>query len=615
MSLTQISEPDKNISQDRISIGIDLGTTNSLIAFSHKGQVELLKVDDENYILPSVISFNKEGNMIFGNSALSNQFNDPLNTLTSIKRLIGKDISALSDSRYDIITNTNGILEINTRYGSFSPIQLSSQILYHLKKIAENKLGKNIFGAVITVPAYFDDAQRQATRDAAYMAGLNVLRLLNEPTAAAIAYGIENSKEGFYAVYDLGGGTFDLSILNLTKGVFEVIVTKGDTSLGGDDFDELLADALLEMHDIKNITLESRCKLLFLAKKAKESLSVNNFFEFEINLNDVKFNKTIYRNWFNKITQHLVIRTMDCVKRALFEAKLDVKDISGIVMVGGSTRMPMIFNAIKEFFHKDPLININPDQVVAIGAALQAELLSGNQNNKWLLLDVSPLTLGIETFGGLVECIIPRNSKIPVFRSQEFTTFRDGQKSIEIHVVQGERDLVKDCRSLAKFVLSGIPPMPAGMVRIIVTFQIDADGILNVIAKEKTTGNKASISVKPSHGLTSNDISNMLLDGIKNKELDMNVKLILNSKNELRKLLNSISDSMILDNYILREHEKNEIINSINSSKKVLENSNELIDLEKAKLELINVSKDFFIKRLNYSIKNSLISMDIDKNN
>ncbi|AWD32364.1 Chaperone protein HscA [Candidatus Kinetoplastibacterium sorsogonicusi] len=599
MSLIQISESDSK-NNKRKTIGIDLGTTNSLVAYIKNGKPEILEISNGKYMMPSIVSFNSSGDMVIGELALLNQYKDPLNTISSVKRLIGKDLSELNNYHCKL-TNKNNLLEIHTDYGVFNPIQISSEILSTLKNIAKKTLGSNIFGAVITVPAYFDDSQRQATRDAANIAGINVLRLLNEPTAAAIAYGIEKNYEGLYAIYDLGGGTFDLSILRLSKGIFEVIATKGNTSLGGNDFDMNIVNNILQEYSIKEISITSKHEMLMLAKIARETLSKKDCFKFQFNINNIHIDKIIDNEWLENISQNLIKSTINYLKIALQESNLTIKDIKDIVMVGGATRMPIIYNNVKSFFSKSPLIDIDPDKVVALGAALQADLLSGNNNDqKWLLLDVSPLTLGIEVFGGLVEQIIPRNSKIPTFRSQEFTTFRDGQTSIEIHIVQGERELVENCRSLAKFKLD-IPPMPAGIPRITVKFQIDADGILDVIAIEKFTKKECHISVKPSYGLSKKDISNILKDSIENKEMDLQKKSIVEAKNNLNKLIFSLSDKVLLENDLTQ---KQEIDKYIIFAKDILENSSSLEIIQDITKKLSNLAKNIFVSNFHNSIKN-----------
>ncbi|EGK11970.1 Fe-S protein assembly chaperone HscA [Kingella kingae] len=615
MALLQIAEPNMSTAphQHRLAVGIDLGTTNSLVATVRSGSATCLPDENGAVVVPSVVRYLGNEQTIVGKKALEQQKIDPQNTISSAKRLIGRKLAEIDVSHLPYrFGKSEKIIELQTKNGAKTPIDVSADILRELKTRAENSLGGELVGAVITVPAYFDDAQRQATKDAARLAGLNVLRLLNEPTAAAIAYGLDNGAEGTFVVYDLGGGTFDVSVLELSKGLFQVKATGGNSALGGDDFDHRLFCHIVENNQL-SLTDERDIQLLFgLVRVAKEELSRLPETRIQAALSNGKtLDTTITRTEFHALTQHLVAKTIEPVKQALKDAGASKSDIKGVIMVGGATRMLHVQQAVGAFFGQTPLNNLNPDQVVALGAAMQANVLAGNKNDgEWLLLDVTPLSLGLETYGGLAEKIIPRNSTLPTARAQEFTTFKDGQTAMTIHVVQGERELVADCRSLAKFTLRGIPPMVAGAARIRVTFQVDADGLLSVSAREQTTGVQAQIEVKPSYGLDDDTITQMLRDSMSNAKDDAAARARAEAKVEAESLIDAIQAALELDSDLLSEDELNKInglIARLNASlaAHTAEQIRALVH------ELTHATDDFAAKRMDRNIQRALGGVNV----
>lgn len=616
MALLQISEPGgtPDPHQRRIAVGIDLGTTHSLVAAVRHGVAECLPDDAGRVILPSAVRYLADGQRKVGGDALLASVIDPMNTLVSVKRFMGRSLSDVSERAalaYEFV-DAPGMLKFNTVQGVKSPVEVSAEILATLRQRAEDTFDDELFGAVITVPSYFDDAQRQATKDAAELAGLHVLRLINEPTAAAIAYGLENGIEGLYAVYDLGGGTFDISLLRLSAGVFEVVATGGDSALGGDDFDHLLAQWALAQSPPRVLSPQDQRAMLVAARATKEKLSSLESAVLACPLSEGELSVRITRTQFAELAQGLVQRTLRAVRQVLRDAQTQPEQVLGVVMVGGATRMPMVQAAVAALFGRAPLNNLKADEVVALGAALQAQALAGNAGaDEILLLDVIPLTLGLETMGGLVEPIIARNSTIPTARAQDFTTFRDGQTALALHVVQGERDVVSECRSLARFELCGIPPMVAGAARIRVSFQVDADGLLSVSACEQISGVQAMIQVKPSYGLSDEDVARMLRDGFEGAEQDMIERSLREARVDAERMLLATRSALAQDRDLLDE----ESIDAIEALLKALEAQRETSDAQAIRdtiEQLAQGTEAFAGHRMNRSILQALAGRRVD---
>ncbi len=620
MALLQISEPGHSPDphQRRIAVGIDLGTTHSLVAAVRNGVAECLPDADGQVLLPSVVRYLVDGGREIGHAAQAAQASDPENTLASVKRFMGRalaDIGNREQLPYRFGAADKSMVRLQTVAGEKSPVEVSAEILATLRFRAEDSFDAELYGAVITVPAYFDDAQRQATKDAAQLAGLNVLRLINEPTAAAIAYGLDNAAADdtprVFAVYDLGGGTFDISILRLTRGVFEVIATGGDSALGGDDYDHALAEGLLRRAGLEAVTASDKATIKQAARAAKEALSSSSAVPFEVALSTGTLKLELSSAELEQLTAHLTARTMVAVRKALRDAELTSPAVQGVVMVGGSTRMPQVQRAVAEYFGRPPLNNLNPDEVVALGAAVQAHQLAGHRGDDGLLLlDVIPLSLGLETMGGLVERIVPRNQTIPTAMAQDFTTYQDGQTALALHVVQGERDLVADCRSLARFELRGIPPMAAGVARIRVTFTVDADGLLSVSAREQVSGVGARIEVKPSYGLGDDQIARMLQESFVTAAADMRARALAQAQVDAQRMLLATSSALDADIALLSEAERQAILASMQRLRTSLASQDAAV-IEAATKQLAQDTEAFAAMRMNHGIQQALAGRNI----
>ncbi|ROV62285.1 Fe-S protein assembly chaperone HscA [Vibrio ponticus] len=615
MALLQIAEPGQSSAphEHKLAAGIDLGTTNSLVASARSGNVAPLEDAQGRRILPSVVRYTGEEKQV-GQEALEQAELDPANTIISVKRLIGRSLADIQQRYpslpYQLHASENGLPILQTAAGAKNPIEVSSDILAALKQRAEDTLGGELAGVVITVPAYFDDAQRAGTKDAAKLAGLHVLRLLNEPTAAAIAYGLDSGQEGVIAVYDLGGGTFDISILRLSKGVFEVLATGGDSALGGDDFDHLLADFLLEKTALEApLSAEQNRTLLNVAQRTKQAFSEQDSVAVDV----FGWQGEVTRAEFEALIRPLVKKTLMSCRRALKDADVELEEVNEVVMVGGSTRTLLVREMVGEFFNRTPLTSINPDEVVAIGAGIQADILVGNKpDSEMLLLDVIPLSLGIETMGGLIEKIIPRNTTIPVARAQEFTTFKDGQTAMSVHIVQGEREMVDDCRSLARFSLKGIPPMAAGAAHIRVTYQVDADGLLSVTAMEKSTGVQSEIQVKPSYGLSDDEVANMLRDSMTYAKEDMQARALAEQRVEADRVIEGLIAAMQMDGDELLSAQENQDLLKAIEALIALRNGDDADAIEMGIKETDKASQEFASRRMDKSIRAALSGQSVD---
>jgi len=616
MALLQISEPGQSPDphQRRWAVGIDLGTTHSLVAAVRSGVAECLPDESGEVLLPSVVRYLEEGRRQIGRAARDAQALDPENTLVSVKRLMGRrlaDVAGAERLPYRFVDRP-GMVAVATRDGEKTPVEVSAEILAALRQRAEDTLDDDLYGAVITVPAYFDDAQRQATKDAAQLAGLNVLRLISEPTAAAVAYGLDRGSEGLFAVYDLGGGTFDISLLRLSRGVFEVVATGGDAALGGDDIDEALARHVLQQLGRLADSPHDKRAVLVAARAAKEALSQADTVTLTATLGGEAVSLAVTRETLEALARPLIDRTLSAVRRVLRDARVTPAEVQGVVMVGGSTRMPRIRTAVGELFGREPLVDVDPDQVVAIGAALQAQALAGQgRDGELLLLDVIALSLGLETMGGLVERVIERNTTIPVAKAQEFTTFQDGQTAMAIHVVQGERDLVSDCRSLARFELRGIPPMVAGAARIRVTFQVDADGLLSVSAREQTSGVEAAVTVKPSYGLADDDIARMLRDGFSHAEDDLAARKLREARVEAERMVLATGSALRADGHLLSDVERS-TVEALVASLRSIASGEDADAIEAATEALAEGTEAFAAARMNQGLRQALAGRRID---